>query len=152
MPRCLHWNLLLHAFKARMHGYKNAPVIIWWVNILHASYQECPLLCSQSWLAMRLVVSYPARSLNKRPGYEALQTAVFMNTVHSGNKLEWMLTFATLRGYRMALKFRGSLISQIYNRSQKYLNENFCHTAYTGNYFNEIFKNHYSQKFRPLKI
>ena len=117
MPRCLHWNLLLNAFKAEMHGYKNAPVFRWWVNIL-------PTAMFSILISHALVASYPARSLNKQPGYEALQTAVFMNTVHSGNNLEWVFTFA---------KFRGSLISrisQIYNRSRKYFNKNFWHTAY----------------------
>ena len=65
--------------------------------------------------------------------------------------------------YRIALIFRGSLISRtsrIFNRSRKYFNKKFwhaacsvrVHAANSRNYFNEIFKNRYSRKFRPSKI
>ena len=70
----------------------------------------------------------------------------------------------TMKTYRIALNFRGSLISRIFNRSQKYFDKIFFDTwravcawqyaraANPRNYFNEFFKNRYSWKFRPSKF
>ena len=63
--------------------------------------------------------------------------------------------------YRIALIFRGSLISrisQIWNRSRNLFNEDSSHCAVTPmgnmnsqNLFNEFLQNSYSRKFRPAK-
>ena len=62
---------------------------------------------------------------------------------------------------RMALIFRGSLISRIsriWNRSRNLFNENLSHCAVTPmgnmnsrNLFNEFLQSSYSRKFRPAK-
>ena len=59
--------------------------------------------------------------------------------------------------YHIALNFRRSLISRIFNHLRKYFNENFpgvqcVRVAISRNYFNEIFKNRYSQKFIPQRF
>ena len=63
--------------------------------------------------------------------------------------------------YRIALLFRGSLISRIsriWNRSRNLFNENLSHCAVTPrgntnsrNLFNEFLQSSYSRKFRPAK-
>ena len=60
--------------------------------------------------------------------------------------------------YRIALIFRGSLISRIWNRSRNLFNENLSHCAVTPmgsmnsrNLFNEFLQSSSSRKFRPAK-
>ena len=57
--------------------------------------------------------------------------------------------------YHLVLNFRGSLILTVHkNISTKILTSSVrcAHAVNSQNYFNEIFKNRYLQKFRPSKI
>ena len=62
----------------------------------------------------------------------------------------------TVKNYRLVLNFRGCLISRIFQTFAKIFQQKFLtrgvQCARAANSVNEISKNRYSRKFRPLKI